>query len=451
MPTNSPNVDIPGSPSEARRPRRRAAASRATVFAVVVLGAGFAGVIGWLVGRTRSTAPITAPLERAPAPDASRPKSPSPAPRFDPLDITQVERLQRSFDPTAGEKTTIRFALSRQADLSVNIHGPNRELIAAVLDKKAASAGLHTVDWDGRDWAGRVAPDEAYFVRIQAIDGTESALWDPYVVSGGERVTAGVLTTPAPGRFQYQLPDACRVLVRSAVEKGPLVRTIVNWEPRTAGLCVEDWDGMDSDGLRRVADIEGIRIGVMAFTLPDKSIITTGNTAIDYRSYYRDFGKERPHTDIAPRVKTSEALISPHWEIPPHLNGDPRLTMAFVDVAGGATAKTPAAENAETHATESPTGDSGKNVTRLTKNGRPVLVRVEVPDASEMEFLNKQRFELIVYVDDHRVIEVEQGHVPFTYPWDISGLDPGLHTLTVNVSTFRNHVGTATRVVNVAP
>lgn len=390
---------------------------------------------------------VPSPAPRAPAPPGGVPSTPLSAEK---LEITQVERLQRSFNPTAGEKVTIRFELSRSADVTVNIQGPNRELIATVLDKKGAPAGMNTVEWDGRDLTGRIVPDEAYFPRLLAIDGADTALWDPYLTSGGQRVTAGGLTTVAPGRFQYQLPEACRVLVRAAVEKGPLVRTIVNWQPRTSGLCVEDWDGMDADGLRQIAAIDNIRIGVMAFALPDKSIITSGNTALDYRSYYSETGKQRPHTEAVPRVKTGDALVSPHWEIPPHLNRDPGLTVEFVEAGNGGPGEPAPSEVGEKGRAESAVGSADAKATRLTKSARPVLVRVDVPEASEKEFLNNQRFELIVYVDDRRVIEVEQGHIPFAYPWDIAALSTGRHTLTINVSTFRNHVGTASRIVEVA-
>ncbi|MBI4718710.1 MAG: hypothetical protein HY763_12960, partial [Planctomycetes bacterium] len=83
--------------------------------------------------------------------------------------------------------------------------------------------------------------------------------------------------------------------------------------------------------------------------------------------------------------------------------------------------------------------------------GSPALIRVDLPRPHQRTFLNEQKFEVIVYVDDRRIIEVEQGHVPFTYPWDISSLGAGRHVLTVNVSSFRNHVGTVSRLVQKEP
>ncbi|MCK4658787.1 MAG: hypothetical protein KAV82_04625 [Phycisphaerae bacterium] len=346
-----------------------------------------------------------------------------------PLKISQVERLRRSFDPTAGETVSLRFSLSVPAEVALRIHGPNRELIATILDGKACDAGLNTVTWDGRDIEGNVVPDEAYFVWIRATAGADSDLWDPFLASGGERLVAGGLKTRDPNRLSYQLPKASRVLVRAVVEGGPLIRTIVNWEPRPAGLCVESWDGMDADGIRQGDDIDGLRLMVMAFALPVKSIIAMGNSSTDYRTYYLEKRVQGLHLEKTPRVKSVGTLISPYWQIPPHLNCDPQLEMTLPgvdDLPNGAPA-----------------------VTVVSKSSPTVQLRVDIPDPHERAFMNNEKFELIIYVNDRRIMEVEQAHIPFTYPWDTSNLAVGRHLLTVNVASFRNHVGTVSRRVEI--
>ncbi|MCK4660841.1 MAG: hypothetical protein KAV82_15080 [Phycisphaerae bacterium] len=370
--------------------------------------------------------------------------------KLPPLKIRQVEPLRRSFNPSANETVAIRFSMTKPAKVTLIVYGPNRELIARVRVPKPCGAGLNTLDWGGRDIDGIVVPDEAYTFELQAVAGDEGDLWDPLLTSGGERVTASALKTLDRYRFTYQLPKASRVLVRAGVVNGPLARTIVNWEPRTRGLCLEHWDGKDESGLRRVVDIPDVRIAVAAMALPDKSVITTGNSTLDYRTYYLSRGRHRQHKPPAPRMKAAGALISPHWSIPVHLNRDPQVEMSLVgidDQPMTAPSSQPTTQPATTQTATVPADPRVAVIRRGEMN--PILVRVDLPDPTEREFMLNQRFELIVYVDDKRVAEVEQGHVPFAYPWDISGLAPGRHVLTMGVTSFRNHCGTASRIVEI--
>lgn len=360
------------------------------------------------------------------------------------LKLSSVEPLQPSFNPTAGETASMRLVLSRPARVSLTLWGPNHELIAQPANQKPLPAGISTIVWDGRDVDGRIVPDEAYTFEVQAASGDQTDLWDPLLTSGGDRVIAGNLDIPSESRITYELPRPSRVLVRAAVDEGPLVRTLVNWEPRAAGLCIEEHDGLDVDGLRRLEGIPGVRFGVMAFALPDKAILATGNRKLDYRRYFEDTAKLRRRKARVVRDQGPTTIISPHWLLPPHLNKDPRLSLRFVEVE-----KEPTTQPARPLSTRPATATApAPPPVKLT--GASTLIRVDMPDADERAFMNNQKFELIIYVNDRRILEVEQGHVPFNYPWDLTTLPAGRHLLTVNVSSFRNHVGTISRYVEVA-
>jgi len=349
----------------------------------------------------------------------------------DSIRIGQVEALQSAFNPSEGEEASVRFTLSRPGRATLTIWGPNQELIARPLDGQERPAGLQTATWDGRDVEGDIVPDEAYFFTLEAVSQGAGDRWDPLLSSGGERVVAGELQQLDETHFAYSVPKPSRVLVRAAVPEGPLVLTMVNWEPRPAGFAVETWDGRDADRLRRAAEIRGLRFGVMAFSLPDKSVIAKGNPGLEYRRYFEEKAKSRPRKQKVVRTEAEGVIISPHALLPPHLNRDPRLTLEF----DGQSVE-PATRPADAPPPVRLTGDSA-------------LFRVDVPDRFEREFMNNQKFELIIFVDDQRVLEVEQAHVPFNYPWDLRGLAPGRHILTVNVSSFRNHVGTVSRFVDI--
>ena len=432
---------------------RRASVSPAGLRWIVVAGGALAVlaavVVTWYASARRPADRLPPPSQGAARPAERQRAGPDSAPGIA-LHIRQVERLQRRFNPTAGETATIRFSLSKPARVTLTVYGPSRELIATVLDGASRAAGLNAVAWDGRDRDGAIVPDEAYSFVVRAIAGAETDLWDPRLFSGGERVTAADLRTLDGNRFTYQIPKAARVLVRAAVADGPLVRTLVNWEPRPPGLATEQWDGMDAGGLRRISEIPNIRIGVMAFALPEKSILTTGNAALDYRTFYAEVGVNLPHEPVTPRVKTPQTVISPHWYLPPHLNRDPRLALTLVGVDDRQAIEQGRSSAAASRPTASGPSTMPAGITEV-RTRDTLLVRVDIPDAVERDFMNQQKFELIISVDDRWVLEVEQGHVPFTYPWVLAGLAPGRHMLTINVATFRNHVGTVSRIVDVKP
>jgi hypothetical protein len=371
------------------------------------------------------------------------------------LAITQVETTCRSFNPSNGADCSLSFHLSRQALVTVTIVGPNHEEIARIADQGELPAGRQTVAWDGRDRNGNIVPDEAYFFVLQAVSGTEGVAIDPLTCSGGERVIAVDVRSLEDGaRLSYQLPKACRVLVRAGVVKGPLVKTIVNWQPRTKGLILENWDGRDSDNLRHILEIPDAKIAVMAYALPDLSVITTGNEYTTYREYYLSFAKDFPVKPPVVRPPMPAGAMSTFATLPPHLNKDPVLSLELMPMTdAGENVPAPQKAPGATGQTTSPK----LATTQPVSGGPPIpqvglegaLLKVEMPDPIQRRFMNDQKFELIIYVDDRRVLEVEQGHVPFSYPWRPDQLTPGRHLLTINVASFRNHVGTVSKWVEV--
>jgi hypothetical protein len=423
-----------------------------------------------------------------------------------PLSLTRCEVTTASFNPYVGETCGVVFYLSRPAAVTCQVNGPNGEQVAALAQNKELPAGRQVLTWDGRDRQGNIVPDEAWFFTLQAVAGEEAVAIDPELTSGKERIVAQDFRSFGDGtRLSYKLPRACRVLVRAGVVEGPLINTVVNWEPRTAGLALEYWDGKDQQDLRTFQQIQDVKLAVFAYSLPDLTVLSTGSPEPGgYAKYYENTAKQWPHKAKVTRSDIGRSVLSPYAGLPPHLSHDPALVLTFPEIDGkeeGDPAKPTTATDAPPAAAEpvptkvapaeaappakpgasgenapairpAETGDTEKsrtpqtispsdgeaapdaaaeaavsNATRVT--GDTVLVRVDIPDDLERAFMNNQRFEVIIYVDDRRVLEVEQGHVPFTYPWDISSLSAGRHVLTINVASFRNHVGTVSRLVDV--
>src|SRR3990172_5316456 len=55
------------------------------------------------------------------------------------------------------------------------------------------------------------------------------------------------------------------------------MKTIVNREPRPAGTVAEHWNGCTSESEIYVPDLPNFAVAIAATTLPENSVITTGN------------------------------------------------------------------------------------------------------------------------------------------------------------------------------
>jgi hypothetical protein len=87
------------------------------------------------------------------------------------------------------------------------------------------------------------------------------------------------------GTLVYTLPVASRVHFQAGSAKpnargeheGPVLKTIVNREPRAAGRITEMWNGFDESGTIRVSDQPDFVLALAVAPLPENSILTYGN------------------------------------------------------------------------------------------------------------------------------------------------------------------------------
>lgn len=61
--------------------------------------------------------------------------------------------------------TSIRFNLSAQTDLSIEVYDIRGRMVRKIADGNF-TAGRHFAEWDGRDWKGREAPAGVYLIRM---------------------------------------------------------------------------------------------------------------------------------------------------------------------------------------------------------------------------------------------------------------------------------------------
>jgi hypothetical protein len=58
---------------------------------------------------------------------------------------------------------------------------------------------------------------------------------------------------------------------------GPVMKTIVNREPRSGGMVAEHWNGFDDRGGVFIADLDGFAVSIAAAPLADGTVIAYGN------------------------------------------------------------------------------------------------------------------------------------------------------------------------------
>lgn len=324
----------------------------------------------------------------------------------EPVDAFEVRSVKvgpASFDPSHGESAVFQVVLSRPAILESAIYDRDLDLIARPA-ARTTPATEHTLHWDGRDLDGRIVPDEAYFLAFDAIaaGGGERITYDPLTTSGGEPYDLGPIPLDLDGGvLSYRLPQAGRVLARIGIPSGPLIATVVDWEPRPAGSSIEPWRGS-------LGPVPPQSLGLSSFvsyvTLPDASVIVFGRREPSFAAYKAPLRTVR-------RRKPSRPMANAR-RIAPVFHDPGRSDLALVP--------------------------------RLSLAGLPgqAILLIEPGPATRQRLVGRP-FEIALYVDLSFVLEEEAGYLPMRLPLDGAGLAAGRHLLTVNVATFEGEIGAA--------
>ena len=344
-----------------------------------------------------------------------------PRPSSQALAISGVAISSSSFNPSRKDKVTLTYTLSRDARVSVKVFDPDRQLVRTLSTGVLRKAGQVSESWNGTDLDGRVVPNEAYFFTIEAQDSSgNKVVYDPVTFSGGEfgNVTRGNLDREA-GTMTYKLSQPSRVLFRAGMAAGLLFKTIVDWEPRSAGTVTEYWNGKDEDNLIDVLSLKGSVMVMTYMTLPENSVITIGNDNLTYRAWKRGVSARRPLKEDRPMANARK--ISPHF-FKSRLTDRAfrvRITFPDFDKAGAAHPVIPAIRDT-------------------------ALIQLSIAD-EDREIIAGQQFEIMVHVDTNFLMEEERGYLPFTAPLEVRSLPPGEHTLTINLIPFGDQIAVGTR------
>lgn len=250
-----------------------------------------------------------------------------------PIVVIHVDR--GSLNVTAGDSVHIEVTLARAGKLNLEVIDRDGYRVRMVANGIAAPAGKSLYDWNGRDDAGALVANEAYSLH---------AVW----TGAGERfeylpanVVADMVQVPVryysrqTATVVYDLPVASRVHLQAGTSKrnaktgrdeGPVMKTVVNREPRAAGRIAEHWTGLDESGSVYVPDLPSFVMAVATTPLPENAIIVTGNATRSFldqvarRSGASGLHWDGPHAhhqrleareDVSPPLKIEP--LNAHW------------------------------------------------------------------------------------------------------------------------------------------
>lgn len=327
------------------------------------------------------------------------------------------ERPRTEFQPAEGEELTIPFRLTEPGEVRLTLYSGDGDLIRG-LGPRELEPGSHEWTWDGRDESGDVVPDEAYFPVLTCDCPKGRTVVDPRRESGGVPIEELGVRVAGDGTITYRLPEPARTLVRAGIEGGAMVKSLDTWSPHTAGRVRQNWksNGAMTAGLRNHPDRAVL---VRAFTLPDHAIITSGNDRWDYLTYRRE--RNWPPPDFDPEAAKpsggEDGRLARQARLPHSMRRDPSISLEVVD------------------------GVTGHS------QGLPVIAegatfRVDMAERDRW-LMQQSLYEVAFFLDYRFVSEEETGYTPLSWRWS-GNTEPGVHTMTVNVSGLWGQVGVAT-------
>ncbi len=241
---------------------------------------------------------------------------------------------------------------------------------------------------------------------------------------------------PRTGEIRYILPVEARVRIRMGVAKGPLMRTLLNWEPQEAGEHRLIWDGADDSSQFHFKNHPNVTAFLAAYSLPATSVMTSGKPDSQRLPEHEkaDAVISRPAGRETSSLEAHESPDLHHHSEPPDLH-----------------------HHGAAHAEHSPSECRPPKLT-LSFPGQPtdpagtpildgvVPVRLEIAEA-DRPWVSQERFGWSLFVDYVFWHEEMQGLSPMTFHLDTRGFNEGPHLISANLESYEDHIGTSSAMV----
>lgn len=332
-----------------------------------------------------------------------------------PSAIKDVHISRPFFVPAIGDKVNIQLRCGSAGRLTVEIIDRDGFHVRTLASSRRVSSGAVKFSWDGKNDIGSVVPDEAYSIRALLESGSRKFEYFPANGVGEQFDLSPKYYDSQTGVIAYTLPKPARVHMQAGSAtfnettkrlEGPVLRTIVNREPRTAGAVIEQWNGMDESKTIHVPDLPHFVITVAATALPENVMITTGNRSERFTDYV---GKRSGHSlfTFIPPAHVHHAGSTALQDISPELSIHP--------------------ENA---------ASLPKNVWRVA--GAELRLSLEPKGPAASEFLQTAK-EVYVFIDG-KLVKTTDLSEPGQIAIDTTAYQSGMHLLAVNWTSPRGTV-----------
>ncbi len=196
------------------------------------------------------------------------------------------------FNPTIGESLRLQIVVPYRGRLTALVLDRDGIPIRTLIEQLVVP-GTTPVVWDGKDTNGAVVPDEAYSFKIDLTDSAHHLTYFPAAAPAGP--AKGISVTaydPGTGIITYRLPVASRVHIQAGTAiitkgqaEGPVLRTVVDRQPRSAGAIIDQWNGLDQSGTISVPGQPHFVMAIAASALPENAVITVGNRSTTFLDY----------------------------------------------------------------------------------------------------------------------------------------------------------------------
>jgi flagellar hook assembly protein FlgD len=192
-----------------------------------------------------------------------------------------------AFNPFVGEHGTITLTIGDAAVITILIIDADGNVIRTLVLNEYRAAGTYEDIWDGKNDAGQLVPDGAYFFLMEYTVNNETFTYDLRTTSLYEQNYSGIthpsIFAPYEDDFYqvtYELPKPAHVRMHTwtwAYDYAPmeLVKTLLVKELKGAGTHTEIWDGTDDKGIPVPTD-KLYALGQIFWEVPDNAIIIKG-------------------------------------------------------------------------------------------------------------------------------------------------------------------------------
>jgi len=197
----------------------------------------------------------------------------------------RVSLDRNAFNPSIGETVSLTVATPPASRVSVAVIDRDG-FVTRWLASDAPSKTSYVARWDGRDAEGTIVADEAYSFKVEVTSSGGKWTYFPATNNPKSYAVQARHYSRRDAALMYELPTAARIHAQAgsaamdATTKkysGPVLKTLVNREPRPAGAIVESWNGFDESGTIYVPDLPQFVTAILATELPENAVIAFGN------------------------------------------------------------------------------------------------------------------------------------------------------------------------------